>query len=87
MQLSIYLDDKVVKKLEKRAAIEKRSRSNLIQKLLTDFVENADAVSQVKSEQKTEDSFSLIHLKAIETGIPDLAAEHDHYLYGVSKRG
>ena len=24
---------------------------------------------------------------AVHTGIPDLAAEHDHYLYGTPKRG
>lgn len=24
---------------------------------------------------------------AVETGIPDLAKEHDHYLYGTPKRG
>lgn len=23
---------------------------------------------------------------AVDTGIPDLASEHDHYLYGISKR-
>ncbi len=27
-----------------------------------------------------------IHEHAVDTGIPDLAAEHDHYLYGVSKK-
>jgi len=26
-----------------------------------------------------------MHQHAIDTGIPDLAAQHDHYLYGVSK--
>ncbi len=27
-----------------------------------------------------------VHHHAADTGIPDLAAQHDHYLYGVSKR-
>ena len=27
-----------------------------------------------------------IHEHAVDTGISDLAAEHDHYLYGVSKK-
>lgn len=27
-----------------------------------------------------------IHQHAIDTGIPDLAAQHDHYLYAASKR-
>ena len=26
-----------------------------------------------------------IHKYAVDTGIPDLAAKHDHYLYGTSK--
>ena len=26
-----------------------------------------------------------IHQQAVDTGVPDLAAQHDHYLYGVSK--
>jgi hypothetical protein len=26
-----------------------------------------------------------LHQHAVDTGIPDLAAQHDHYLYGVSK--
>jgi hypothetical protein len=26
-----------------------------------------------------------IHQHAVDAGIPDLAAQHDHYLYGVSK--
>jgi hypothetical protein len=26
-----------------------------------------------------------IHQHAVDTGIPDLAAQHDHYLYGTSK--
>lgn len=26
-----------------------------------------------------------VHHHAVDTGIPDLAAQHDHYLYGVSK--
>jgi hypothetical protein len=27
-----------------------------------------------------------VHHYAADTGIPDLAAQHDHYLYGVNKR-
>jgi len=26
-----------------------------------------------------------IHQHAVDTGVPDLAAQHDHYLYGTSK--
>lgn len=29
----------------------------------------------------------LLDIHAINTGIPDLAEEHDHYLYGTPKRG
>ena len=27
-----------------------------------------------------------IHIAAVKTGIPDLAHQHDHYLYGLDKR-
>ncbi len=28
-----------------------------------------------------------VHCEAISTGVPDLAHQHDHYLYGLEKRG
>ena len=45
----------------------------------------------VESKGKSNDvgkdpAFGLSSL-AVKTNIPDLAAEHDHYLYGTSKRG
>ncbi len=35
---------------------------------------------------ESDPSFDLASL-AVETGITDLAVEHNHYLYGVPKRG
>ncbi|VVB55788.1 Uncharacterised protein [uncultured archaeon] len=35
---------------------------------------------------ETDPSFDLASL-AVDTGVSDLAVEHDHYLYGISKRG
>lgn len=40
-----------------------------------------DAVCNVESDS----AFSLASL-AVQTGIPDLATQHDHYLYGVPKQ-
>jgi predicted DNA-binding antitoxin AbrB/MazE fold protein len=37
-------------------------------------------------QTKFDPAFDLSDL-AVETGIPDLASEHDHYLYGTPKRG
>ncbi len=88
MQLSIHLDKKIVRKLERWASQEKRSRSNLVQKLLTDLVEKNEVQSsaQLMEKQDIRESFASIHSKAVETGIPDLATEHNHYLYGIPKR-
>ncbi len=38
-----------------------------------------------KNNEEQAPAFALADL-AIETGIPDLAREHDHYLYGMPKR-
>jgi hypothetical protein len=39
-----------------------------------------------KSETTTNaTSIYQIHQHAVDTGVPDLAAQHDHYLYGTSK--
>lgn len=35
---------------------------------------------------ENDPAFDIASL-AVETGIPDLATEHDHYLYGAPKRG
>ena len=45
----------------------------------------------IESKQKIsgvdkDPAFDLSSL-AVKTNIPDLAAEHDHYLYGTSRRG
>ena len=39
-----------------------------------------------KSKAKKHELLALIDEIAIDTGIPDLAEQHDHYLYGVPKK-
>ena len=39
-----------------------------------------------KAKGKGANALADIDNIAIETGIPDLASQHDHYLYGVPKR-
>lgn len=39
-----------------------------------------------KAKGKVANALADIDNIAIETGIPDLASQHDHYLYGVAKR-
>ena len=38
-----------------------------------------------RGERKTTHALEEIDEIAVETGIPDLASQHDHYLYGVPK--
>lgn len=50
-------------------------------------IEPMEEVEKVKEVDEVENdlAFNLSSL-AVKTGIPDLAAEHDHYLYGTPKR-
>ena len=59
-----------------------------------DLAPDRDYVLTVESEEATEpaerDPENLVEFiasLAVHTGIPDLAHEHDHYLYGTPKRG
>lgn len=42
--------------------------------------------SQTKPGRKKANALLEVDSLSIETGIADLAAQHDHYLYGVPKR-
>jgi hypothetical protein len=39
-----------------------------------------------KAGSKRNNALAEVDKIAIETGIPDLASQHDHYLYGVPKK-
>ncbi|MBM4136924.1 MAG: hypothetical protein FJ241_08865 [Nitrospira sp.] len=39
-----------------------------------------------KGGKKKRDPLLLVDEFAVDTGIPDLAEQHDHYLYGVPKK-
>jgi predicted DNA-binding antitoxin AbrB/MazE fold protein len=45
----------------------------------------ADRASQKMEDQSWEALTRLLADCAIDTGIPDLAQQHDHYLYGIKK--
>ncbi len=54
---------------------------------LIHFVKKEMLISHGKrSPLKKGNALLEIDEIAIETGIPDLARQHDHYLYGVSKK-
>lgn len=40
-----------------------------------------------KKPKRRKSSLGRLASYAVDTGIPDLAAEHDQYLYGTPKRG
>lgn len=42
--------------------------------------------SEAKRGRKKVNALTEVDSLSIETGIADLAAQHDHYLYGVPKR-
>lgn len=43
-------------------------------------------VEPVEAADQIDPAYEL-HVEAVDTGIPDLAREHDHYAYGTPKRG
>ena len=47
-------------------------------------IEPMEKVNEIDNAEN-DPAFNLSSL-AVETGIPDLATEHDHYLYGKTKR-
>ncbi len=51
--------------------------------VITPEPDNGDQVGADNSRAALED---LIEQCAIDTGIPDLAQQHDHYLYGTPKQ-
>lgn len=48
------------------------------------FLKQLLQVTESKDAADTAPIFQ-IHQYAVDTGIPDLAAQHDHYLYGTDK--
>ena len=54
---------------------------------LPDLLRFLKQLLQVTESKDTADTAPIfqIHHHAIDTGIPDLAAQHDHYLYGTDK--
>jgi hypothetical protein len=43
-------------------------------------------VEPIADSEEADPAYQL-HLEAVDAGIPDLAREHDHYIYGTPKRG
>jgi len=51
------------------------------------YILNIEPFNEIENNNDVESdpAFNLSSL-AVKTGIPDLAVEHDHYLYGTTKR-
>jgi hypothetical protein len=52
------------------------------------FIERLERSAESSAPPQPEPLSPLygLHLTAISTGVPDLAKQHDHYLYGLDKR-
>ena len=58
------------------------------QKVLITFLEGANEPQEDMAAVDEADTLGqLIDRFSVETGIPDLAHEHDHYLHGTPRRG
>lgn len=56
------------------------------QAVIITFIEDKPALEPMMSEASWDTLMQLIDQYAMETGIPDLAHEHDHYIHGTPKR-
>ncbi|NOQ36131.1 MAG: hypothetical protein GQ569_09590 [Methylococcaceae bacterium] len=76
MQLTIELPDTLGDKLKTMPNF-----NDFIVKILDKSLQNSEIL-------ETDDSWDNLNIEeiAIETGIEDLAENHDHYLYGTPKR-
>ncbi len=50
------------------------------------FVHELESAKEITVPSGTAAPLYSIHSLAVKTGIPDLAHQHDHYLYGLEKR-
>lgn len=50
------------------------------------YATGARAVLRLRQEKAWLAAIEELQARAVHTGIKDLAAEHDHYLYGTPKR-
>jgi len=50
------------------------------------FVQDLERVGELGSSEEALAPLYSVHTMAVRTGIPDLAHQHDHYLYAVEKR-
>lgn len=57
-------------------------------KKVEDFFSKEGITVEVKSEEIIYDPWDNLNINeiAVDTGIEDFAENHDHYLYGISKR-
>lgn len=50
------------------------------------FVQDLESAGQPGASDEALAPLYDVHVMAVRTGIPDLAHQHDHYLYGTEKR-
>jgi hypothetical protein len=50
------------------------------------FVQDLEAAKEVDTSDESIAPLYGVHAAAVNTGVSDLADQHDHYLYGVDKR-
>jgi predicted DNA-binding antitoxin AbrB/MazE fold protein len=53
---------------------------------VTSHEEDNSEPSQIMDDRSWDSLTRLLSECAIDTGVPDLASQHDHYLYGIPKR-
>jgi hypothetical protein len=56
------------------------------QSVVITFLEEDNVPSEEMNEEDWEQINQILHDCQMDTGIEDLAHQHDHYLYGVPKR-
>ena len=78
--VTVKLPTQLYTRLQARARKEQTDVVELLDRLV-DTTDTAPA-----TQQPTTQAFQRILARATDLGVPDLAEQHDHYLYGVEKR-
>lgn len=81
----VELTQEILTRLEREADRRGKSPSDVVMGALNLCLPAADYVESIQ-ETNYDALTKLLRENQMDTGIPDLAHQHDHYLYGTPKR-
>jgi Arc/MetJ-type ribon-helix-helix transcriptional regulator len=81
-QVTVRMPERLLEKLDRRAALSRRKRSDVIRLAVERFLEEPDSAPETRPIDKVRDL-----LGSYESGVPDLGQRHREYLIRRLQRG